>query len=158
MIITGILFSILGVGLLCWLLFMLAVQALPFFIGAAAGALLSQNGAGAALAITVGLVSAMLVSGVAQFLYATTRSPLTRSAIALLVAGPAAFAGYHASLGIARIGLSAAGSCEVLALIGASAIGSVAFARLSAMTRRSSDLSSTGVGRSRVSKMAKTDR
>ena len=136
MIITGIIFTILGISLLCWLLFTLAVQALPLFIGAAVGALLSQQGAGAAPAITAGIIAAVLASGAAQYLYATTRSPLVRAAIALLLAGPAAFAGYHAALGIARITVTTGGSREGLALIGAFVVGCVAFARLNATTRR----------------------
>jgi hypothetical protein len=140
MIITGIIFTILGVCLLCWLLFTLAVQAMPLFLGAAVGAFLSQYGAGAVLAIAVGLLSAVLASGVTQFLYATTRSSLARVAIALLLVGPAAFAGYHASIGIARIAVSAGEWREPMALIGAFVVGCVAFARLNATTGRSNSL------------------
>lgn len=140
MIFTGIIFSILGVGLLCWLLFTLAVQALPLFIGVTAAAFLSQNGAGAVLAIVVAAGAAVLASGVIQFLYATARSPAARAAIALLLAGPAAFAGYHASLGIARIGISSEGLREAIALIGTIVVAWAAFVRLNATTRRPVDL------------------
>jgi hypothetical protein len=137
MIITGILFTILGVGLLCWLLFALAVQALPLFIGAAVGALLTQNGASVMLAIAVGLVSAVLASRITQFLCVATKSSHVRAAITLLLTAPAAFAGYHATLGITRIALFAGGLRELVALIGAFVVGSVAFARLNAASRRS---------------------
>jgi len=140
MIVTGILFSILGFALLCWLLFTLAVQALPLFIGAIVGVLLSQNGASAVLAIAIGLASAASAFGITRFLYATTKSRLARVAIALVLTGPAAFAGYHASLGIARIAISAGGWPETLALMGALVVGCVAFARLHATTHRPTSL------------------
>ena len=37
MIVIGILFGIVGIGFLCWLLFSLAVYALPFFAAVSAG-------------------------------------------------------------------------------------------------------------------------
>lgn len=136
MIVTGILLSILGIGLLCWLLFALAVQALPLFIGAIAGVLLSQNGTSAIFAIAIGLIVAALAFGITRFLYATTRSPLVRTSITLVLTGPAGFAGYHASLGIARIAVSAGGWRQALALLGALVVGCVAFARLNAFVCR----------------------
>ena len=46
MMFIGILFSIAAIGVLCWLLFTLAVFALPVFAGATAGAWAYQTGAG----------------------------------------------------------------------------------------------------------------
>ncbi len=132
MIVTGIILSVLGIALLCRLLFTLAVQALPLFIGALVGAQLSQNGASAILAIATGLVAAASAFGIARFLYATTRSRLVRVAIALVLTGPAAFAGYHASLGIARIAAPSEAWHQALALLGAFVIGCVATVRLNA--------------------------
>ncbi|MDE2363955.1 MAG: hypothetical protein KGM42_14860 [Hyphomicrobiales bacterium] len=136
MIITGLILSVLGVALLCWLLFALAVQALPLFIGAYAGALVFQNGAGAVLAIVVGLVSAASAFGITRFAFARTGSASARLAIAVLVMAPAVFAGYYATLGIARITVSSEPGRQTLALLGSFVIGCAALLRLTAATTR----------------------
>lgn len=136
MIVTGILLSILGIALLCWLLFALAVQALPLFIGVFAGSLVFQNGAGAILAIVVGLVSAALALGITQFAFAKARTPYARVIIAVFVILPAAIAGYHATFGIARFAISAIEWRQALALIASFVVGCAAFARLNALVCR----------------------
>ncbi len=60
MIFIGILASIAAIGALCWLLFTLAVFALPFFAGVSAGTWAYQTGAGWLGAIIVGLIAAAL--------------------------------------------------------------------------------------------------
>ena len=130
MIMSGVILSVLGIALPCWLLFALAVQALPLYIGATAATLAFQNGAGAALAIVAGLGSAAITVGITQFVFAKAGSPYTRVAIALLVTTPALFAGYHATLGIAHIASSSELERQVLALLGSLVIGCLAFARL----------------------------
>lgn len=136
MIIIGIVFCAVAVSLLCWLLFLLAVQALPLFIGAAVGIFAYRHGAGAAPAVIVGLAAGALAHILTQFAFDRARSPIIRSAIALLVTAPAAFAGYHAALGIARITVSTGVGRQELALLGSLVIGCVAFARMHAATRR----------------------
>lgn len=140
MIITGLILSVLSVALVCWLMFALAVQALPLFVGAIAGILVSQHGAGAVLAIVVALVSAALAMGVSQLVFARAKSPYARAATALLVTAPAVFAGYHAIVGIARIAVSSELGRQVLALLGSIVIGCAAFIRLNATKR-----SATGI-------------
>ena len=54
MIILGILASLAAIGLLCWLLFTLAVFALPAFVGVTAGAWAHGTGAGIPGAVLVG--------------------------------------------------------------------------------------------------------
>ena len=56
MIILAILASLAAIGVLCWLLFTLAVFALPAFVGATVGAWAYGTGAGVPGAILVGLV------------------------------------------------------------------------------------------------------
>ena len=60
-------------------------------------------------------------------------SPIPRAAIALLFAAPAAVAGYHATLGLAHIGVPSMAWRQVFAVIGAIAVGGTAFVRMSAM-------------------------
>ena len=58
MIFLGILLSFAAIGFLCWLLFTLAVYALPFFAGVSLGMWAYGTGAGWLGAIIVGLVAA----------------------------------------------------------------------------------------------------
>ena len=46
MIIVGIILSVFGIGFFCWLLFTLAVYALPFFAGLSAGLAAFHSGSG----------------------------------------------------------------------------------------------------------------
>ena len=134
MIIFGIILSMAGVGFFCWLLFTLAVYALPFFVGLTAGLAAYHSGAGVIGAI----ITTVLVGGAAlamgQTAFATVRSPLVRAAIGLLYAGPAAFAGYHATLGLAHIGIPTDGWRQAFALVGAAFIGATAWVRMTAFT------------------------
>ncbi|MDP3746810.1 MAG: hypothetical protein Q8Q88_07140, partial [Phenylobacterium sp.] len=83
MIAIGLILMIVGLAAVCWLLFSLAVYALPLFAGVSAG--LYAHGAGAGLfgAILVGTLTgaATLVAG--QVVFATVRAPLARVAVAL---------------------------------------------------------------------------
>jgi hypothetical protein len=54
MLIIGIILVFVGLAYLCWLLFALAVHALPFFVGATAGVAAYQSGSGPIGAILVG--------------------------------------------------------------------------------------------------------
>ena len=74
MIVIGIFFGVAGIGFLCWLLFSLAVYALPFFAASAAGLWAYHSDAGAIGAIVVGILAgaATLVAG--QFAFAFARS------------------------------------------------------------------------------------
>jgi hypothetical protein len=69
-----------------------------------------------------------LIAG--QIAFTTLCSPLIRAAIGLLFAVPAAIAGYHAALGLAHIGISAEGWRQVMAVMGAIAVATTAWARM----------------------------
>jgi hypothetical protein len=73
MIFIGILLSMAAIGFLCWLLFTLAVFALPFFAGVTAGTWAYGTGAGWLGAIVVGVVAAGLTFGAGQLLLAIIR-------------------------------------------------------------------------------------
>src|SRR5262245_54837390 len=103
MIIIGIILTFVTFAYLCWLLFALAVYALPFFAGVTAGLAAYQSGSGPIAAIIVGAIASSITLIVAQIAFTTLRSPLIRAAVALLFAVPAAIAGYHAALGFAHI-------------------------------------------------------
>ena len=58
MLIIGIVLGFAGLGYLCWLLFALAVHALPFFAGVTAGLAAFHSGSDPIGAIVVGLIAA----------------------------------------------------------------------------------------------------
>src|SRR5580658_4777974 len=104
MIIVGIILSVFGIGFFCWLLFTLAVHALPFFAGLSAGLAAFHSGAGVIGALVVGVLAGGATLAIGQIAFATVRTPLIRALIGLLYAVPAGIAGYQASLGLAEIG------------------------------------------------------
>ena len=130
MIIIGIVLSFVSLGFLCWLLFSLAVQALPFNVGVTAGFAAYHSGAGEIGAILVGFIAGAATLASGQIAIAMVRSPLVRSAITLVFAAPAAVAGYHAALGLAQIGVPAEGWRQVFALSGAIVVGGTAWVRM----------------------------
>ncbi|TMK09763.1 MAG: hypothetical protein E6G75_20880, partial [Alphaproteobacteria bacterium] len=95
MIIIGIVLALVGLAYLCWLLFALAVYALPLFAGVTAGLATYHSGSGPIGAIIVGLIASSVTLVLGQIAFTTLRSPLIRAVIALLFVVPAAIAGYH---------------------------------------------------------------
>jgi hypothetical protein len=130
MIVIGIILSFISLGFLCWLLFALAVHALPVFVAFAAGLAAYHSGSGEIGAFLVGLIAGALTLAAGQIAVAAFRSPLGRTAIALMFAVPAAMAGYHAALGLAQLGVPAELWQRAFALFGAVAVGATAWARL----------------------------
>lgn len=130
MLIIGIILGFVALGYFCWLLFALAVYALPFFAGVTAGLVAFHSGSGPVGAIVVGLIASVLTLVVGQIAFAIVRSPPMRAAIALLFTAPAAVAGYHATLGLAHVGAPSQSWRETLAVIGAIVVGGTAWARM----------------------------
>jgi hypothetical protein len=130
MIAIGIILSFISLVFLCWLLFALAVQALPVFLAFAAGLAAYHSGSGEIGAFLVGLIAGAFTLAVGQIAVAAFRSPVIRTAIALVFAVPAAMAGYHAALGLAQLGVPAELRQQAFAVIGAVAVGATAWARL----------------------------
>jgi len=131
MLIIGIVLSAFGIGFFCWLLFTLAVYALPFFAGMTAGLAAFHSGFGVLGALIVGVLAGGATLAIGQIVFATVRTPLIRAVIGLLYAVPASIAGYHATLGLAHIGMPAEGWREAFAVVGAILIGGTAWARMS---------------------------
>jgi hypothetical protein len=130
MLIIGLVLSIFGIGFFCWLLFTLAVYALPFAAGLTAGLAAYHSGAGAVGAIVVAVFAGGVTLTIGQIVFATVRSPLIRAAIGLLYAVPAAIAGYNGTLGFAQMGIPCEGWRVAFAVIGAVAVGGTAGARM----------------------------
>lgn len=130
--VLGILLSITAIGILCWLLFTLAIYALPLFAGVAAGSWAFEMGAGWPGGIVVGLVAAALTLGLGQFLFTLTRPAWLRLAVGLVFAAPAALAGYHTVHGIAKHAVPSETWQILFSAIGAVAVGVTAWVRIAA--------------------------
>ena len=135
MLALGLILSVFGLGFFCWLVFTLAVYALPFFAGLSAGFAAYHSGSGVLGAFAVGIIAGGVTLMIGQLAFATIRAPLVRAGIALLFAVPAAVAGYHATLGLARIGVPSLAWREVFAVFGAIATGGTAWARMALLAR-----------------------
>ena len=72
--VLGVVFSLLGIGMLVALMFNMAILALPLFVAVAAGRFAYDTGAGALGAIAVGLVAGAAALGVGQAVLILTRS------------------------------------------------------------------------------------
>ena len=134
MIIIGILLSIAGLGFFCWLLFMLAVYALPFFAAVSVGMFVYDSGAGPVGIIAAGALTGILTLIAGQVIFAAVRSPLIRMSIAVLFAAPAAFAGFHATHGIAALTMPSGIWQLIFAVTGSIAVGSTAWMRMAMLT------------------------
>jgi hypothetical protein len=130
MLALGLLINVAGIGLFCWLIFMLAVYALPFFVAINAGIWAYTCGAGLIGAPLVAVVAGGMTLAIAQIAFAMTRSPVLRAVIAAVFAMPATLAGYHVVFAMAQIGAPSLAWQEVFACVGALFIGGTAWTRL----------------------------
>ena len=130
MSIIGVALSILGLGAICWLLFSLAVYALPFCVGMTIAFAALHGGSGIVIAFAVGTFAAGLTLALGRVAFAAARPPLIRAAVGLLYAIPAALAGYHLSHGLAGISMTDEAWRAAFALVGAGLIGVTAFSRM----------------------------
>jgi len=128
--VLGVIFSLLGIGMLIAVMFQMAIFALPLFVGVTAGRFAYETGAGALGSVLVGALAVAVALGTAQFVLVVTRSTALRLLIALAFAAPAGFAGYHVVLGLSRIGGAQGLWQPVFAGIGAVIIASAALLRL----------------------------
>ena len=145
MIFLGIVLSIAAIGFFCWLLFTLAVFALPFFAGVTVGAWAYHTGAGWLGAIVIGVIGAGLTLGIGQLLLMVVRPLWAKLLIALVFVAPAAIAGYHATHGIVKHTMPSETWQVVFSVIGAVAVGVTAFMRVAGMAATSP--SSQGLAR-----------
>ena len=130
MLVIGIVLSVFGLGFFCWLLFTLAIYALPFLAGLTAGLAAFHSGAGVIGALIVGLLAGGATLALGQIAFAATRTLLIRAIIGLLYAVPAAVAGYQVSFALAGIGMSSGGWQTAFAVVGAILSGVTAFSRM----------------------------
>jgi hypothetical protein len=130
MLVIGLILSMFGIGLFCWLIFTLAVYALPFFVGLTAGTAAFHSGAGVLGALLVGILAGAVTLAIGQIAFAVVRPPVLRAVIAAAFAIPAAIAGYHAVLGLSQIGVRSLVWREMFAWIGALFVGGTTWTRM----------------------------
>jgi len=136
MIVIGLIVSAFGIGFLCWLMFTLAVYALPFFAGITAGLAVYHSGAGVVGAPVVGFAAGTVTLVVGRFAFAVLKLPALRGAIAFLFAAPAAIAGYHATLALAQTGVPSTSAMATSPVTQATWRGALAEPRMMAATKR----------------------
>ena len=129
MIIFGPLLVIVGIGFFCWLLFTLAVFALPFFAGLTIGIWAFHSGAGVLGGILVGLAAGGATFGLGQFALAFVPWTWMRLLIILAYVAPATVAGYSATYGLAHMAMPSPTWQTIFAVIGAIAVSVTSFAR-----------------------------
>jgi hypothetical protein len=134
MIIIGILLNIVGLGVLCWALFTLAIYAFPFFVGLTAGIYAFQAGTGPFGVIVVGFVAGGSALVLGRCAFSVARGPVVRLLIGLLFVVPAARAGYDVTLALSHIGSPSEWWREPFAMLGAIAVGSTTWARVSMLS------------------------
>jgi hypothetical protein len=134
MIIFGPLLVIAGIGFFCWLLFTLAVFALPFYAGLTVGAWAFHTGAGWLGGAVVGVIAAGVTFGVGQLALAFVPWTWLRLAIVLVYAAPATVAGYYATHGIAQMAMPSTTWQMIFSLVGAVAVGVTALIRIAGTT------------------------
>lgn len=130
MVVLGLILSVFAVGFFCWLLFTLAIYALPLFVGVTAAFAAYHHGAGLLGVALIALVCGIATLAVGQLAFALTGSLVIRAAIALVFAVPAVVAGYSAAFGLAHIGIATNRWCATVGVIGAIFTGATAFARI----------------------------
>jgi hypothetical protein len=134
MLAVGLLLNTVGIGLFCWLIFTLAVYALPFIVAVSVGMAAYHSGAGALGAPLTGIAAGAATLAIGQVAFAVSRSLILRAAIAAAFAIPASVAGYHVVLVMSQVGVTALAWREVFACVGAMFIGGTAWARLTVFT------------------------
>lgn len=127
--------SIIGLGIICWVLFTLAVYAFPFFVAVAAGHFAYASDFGLFL---FGALAAAFLAGAAtlilgQIAFATIHSQPIRLALGALYALPAGIAGFHAIKGLSGIGGASETWTLVFASVGAVVVGVTAWARVASL-------------------------
>jgi len=144
MFISAIL-SALGLGLIIYLLFTLAVYALPFLVAATVGMYVYSADAGLIAAFVSAFFAGAITLIAGQIAFATIRSVPIRLAIGALYAAPAGIAGYHAIKGLSEIGGAGETWTLVFAWIGAIIVGATAWARIASISGPDEDPPQTAI-------------
>ncbi|MBR1162816.1 hypothetical protein [Bradyrhizobium elkanii] len=131
----GLVLNALGIGLFCWVVFALAVYALPFFVALNFGMIAYHGGAGVIGALLVAIAAGVLTFAVGEATFAASRSVALRVMIATIFAVPAAIAGYNVVLALSQIAVPSLAWREAFACLGALCVGGTTWTRLTVLAR-----------------------
>ncbi|TAJ79723.1 MAG: hypothetical protein EPO45_04180 [Sphingobium sp.] len=131
----GLALIIVAIFLCCALLFRLSIYALPLFMAFLAASATYRSGSGIIAALAAAAIAAIILLAVAQFALAYTKSDLTRAAIGIAFAVPAAVAGYHAVHGIAVATMPPSAWQMTVSLLGAAIIAAASWTQWSRAAR-----------------------
>jgi hypothetical protein len=126
--------SFFGLGFLIWVLFNLAVHALPVFVAVGAGQWALRSGAGPAGAVITAFFAGAIALVVGQIAFASVRAPPVRLALGAFYALPAGVAGFTAVRALSEFGGAIAPWTLVFASIGGLGIGATAWVRIAALS------------------------
>ena len=127
----GFALIIVAVFLCCALLFRLSTNALPLFVAFLAGSATYRSDSGIIAALAAAAIAAIILLAVAQLALAFAKSDLTRAAIGVAFAVPAAIAGCHTFHGIAVATMPPSAWQPIISLLGAAAIAAASWTRWS---------------------------
>ncbi|WP_299404870.1 hypothetical protein [uncultured Roseobacter sp.] len=125
--------SVIGLGFLVWVLFALAVYALPAFVGVSVGMYVYDTEAGVVAALIAGMFAAVFTYLIGQIVFAKVQSVPIRLAIGSLFAAPAGFAGFSAIKGLSQIGGASEGWTLAFAIIGGIVTAGTAWVRIASL-------------------------
>ncbi|MEM8773179.1 MAG: hypothetical protein AAGD92_16160 [Pseudomonadota bacterium] len=122
--------SILGLGLMVYVLFAVAVYALPFFVALTVGMHLYETDAGVITTIVVAMFAGAITLVLGQIVFAKVQSVPIRLAIGAVFAAPAGVAGFSAIRGLSEIGGASEGWTLAFAIIGGIVTAGTAWVRI----------------------------
>ena len=125
--------SILGLGLMVYVLFAVAVYALPFFVALTVGMHLYEAEAGVIAALVAGMFAAVFTYLIGQIIFAKVQSVPIRLTIGALFAAPAGVAGFSAIKGLSQIGGASEGWTLAFAIIGGIVTAGTAWVRIASL-------------------------
>ena len=121
-----------GLGFLIWVLFSLAIHALPFFVTVSIGRFALGSGAGPVGAVGAAFLAGAITLVLGQVAFASVRSPAVRLVLGALYALPAGVAGFSAVRALSKLGGTDVPWTIIFAGIGGIAVGITAWARVAA--------------------------
>jgi len=127
----GFALIIVAVFLCCALLLRLSIYALPLFVAFLAASATYRSGVGIIAALAAAAIAAIILLAIAQLALALAKSDMTRAAIGIAFAAPAAVAGYNAVRGIANATMPPSAWQLVVSMIGAAIIAVVSWTQWS---------------------------
>lgn len=127
------LLSVIGLSFLVYVLFSLAVYALPFFVAVTVGMYVYDTDAGLLAALVAAMFSGAAALLIGQILFAKVQSVPIRLLIASLYAAPAGVAGFSAIKGLSQIGGASEGWTLAFAIIGGIVVAGTAWVRIASL-------------------------